>query len=50
MGTVERVFVAEPKTAFVQARFDFLNPRINDPVPASAFAFTPPLGTSIIRP
>src|SRR5471030_3332730 len=24
-----RVFVAEPKTAFVQARFDFLNPHVN---------------------
>jgi outer membrane lipoprotein carrier protein len=31
-------------------RFDFVNPRINDPVPASAFSFTAPPGTSIIKP
>jgi outer membrane lipoprotein carrier protein len=31
-------------------RFDFVNPRVNDPVPAKQFQFTPPVGTSIIRP
>ena len=31
-------------------RFDFVSPRVNDPVPPSQFAFTPPPGTSIVRP
>jgi outer membrane lipoprotein carrier protein len=31
-------------------RFDFVNPRVNEPLPASQFQFTPPTGTSIIRP
>jgi len=31
-------------------RFDFVNPRVNDPVLPGTFAFTPPPGTSIIRP
>jgi outer membrane lipoprotein carrier protein len=31
-------------------RFDFVNPRINDPVPAGQFSFTPPPGTSVVHP
>jgi outer membrane lipoprotein carrier protein len=31
-------------------RFDFNNPRVNEPVAASQFLFTPPAGTSIVRP
>jgi outer membrane lipoprotein carrier protein len=31
-------------------RFDFINPRINEPVTAAEFQFTPPSGTSIVRP
>lgn len=31
-------------------RFDFENPRVNEPVANSDFQFTPPPGTSIIRP
>ena len=31
-------------------RFDFANPRINEPVPPGEFAFTPPPGTTIIHP
>jgi outer membrane lipoprotein carrier protein len=31
-------------------RFDFSGPRINDPVADDSFQFTPPAGTSIIRP
>ena len=31
-------------------RFDFNNPRVNDPVAPSQFAFTPPPGTSVVRP
>jgi outer membrane lipoprotein carrier protein len=31
-------------------RFDFLNPRVNEPVNPNQFKFTPPPGTSIIRP
>jgi len=31
-------------------RFDFTAPRINDTVPDDHFQFTPPAGTSIIRP
>jgi outer membrane lipoprotein carrier protein len=31
-------------------RFDFVNPKINQPVPPSQFKFTPPPGTSIVRP
>lgn len=30
--------------------FDFLNPVINQPVPASRFQFTPPPGTSVVHP
>jgi len=31
-------------------RFDFQNPRVNEAVPANHFQFTPPAGTSIVRP
>ncbi len=31
-------------------RFDFKNPQINLPVPASQFKFTPPPGTSVVKP
>ncbi len=31
-------------------RFDFVSPRVNEPVTQSQFAFTPPPGTSIVRP
>jgi outer membrane lipoprotein carrier protein len=31
-------------------RFDFVSPRVNDPVPDTHFHFTPPQGTTIIRP
>jgi outer membrane lipoprotein carrier protein len=31
-------------------RFDFVTPRVNDPVTPSQFSFTPPPGTSIVRP
>jgi outer membrane lipoprotein carrier protein len=31
-------------------RFDFENPRVNEPVNPSQFQFTPPPGTSIVRP
>jgi outer membrane lipoprotein carrier protein len=31
-------------------RFDFVTPRVNDPVTPGQFSFTPPPGTSIVRP
>jgi outer membrane lipoprotein carrier protein len=31
-------------------RFDFLNPKVNEAVPPSQFTFTPPPGTTVIRP
>jgi outer membrane lipoprotein carrier protein len=31
-------------------RFDFTNPRVNDPVKPDEFKFTPPPGTSIVHP
>jgi len=31
-------------------RFDFINPQVNLAVPSSQFTFTPPPGTSIVRP
>lgn len=31
-------------------RFDFVTPVVNQPVPATQFVFTPPPGTSIIKP
>jgi outer membrane lipoprotein carrier protein len=31
-------------------RFDFLNPRVNDPVEPKQFQFTPPAGTTVVRP
>jgi outer membrane lipoprotein carrier protein len=31
-------------------RFDFVNPQVNQPVPPGQFKFTPPPGTSIVRP
>jgi outer membrane lipoprotein carrier protein len=31
-------------------RFDFVNPRVNDPPAPGQFAFTPPPGTSIVHP
>ncbi len=31
-------------------RFDFENPKINEPVPLGQFTFTPPPGTSVVRP
>lgn len=31
-------------------RFDFANPRVNEPVTPTQFQFTPPPGTSIVRP
>jgi outer membrane lipoprotein carrier protein len=31
-------------------RFDFVSPRVNEPVGANQFTFTPPPGTSIVRP
>jgi outer membrane lipoprotein carrier protein len=31
-------------------RFDFINPKINEPVMVAQFQFTPPAGTSIVHP
>ncbi|HXX67279.1 MAG TPA: outer membrane lipoprotein carrier protein LolA [Polyangiaceae bacterium] len=31
-------------------RFDFLDPKINEPVAPGQFSFTPPAGTSVVRP
>lgn len=31
-------------------RFDFLDPKVNEPVSPAQFTFTPPSGTSIVRP
>jgi outer membrane lipoprotein carrier protein len=31
-------------------RFDFINPRINEPVTAQQFKFNPPQGTTVVRP
>ena len=31
-------------------RFDFVSPRVNEPVATTQFTFTPPPGTSIVRP
>lgn len=31
-------------------RFDFVDPRINEPVPSAQFTFTPPPGTSVVHP
>jgi outer membrane lipoprotein carrier protein len=31
-------------------RFDFVNPRVNDPVAPGQFTFTPPAGTSVVHP
>jgi outer membrane lipoprotein carrier protein len=31
-------------------RFDFLNPQVNQPVLPGQFSFTPPPGTSVVRP
>jgi outer membrane lipoprotein carrier protein len=31
-------------------RFDFVSPRVNEPVAENQFTFTPPPGTSIVRP
>jgi outer membrane lipoprotein carrier protein len=31
-------------------RFDFANPRVNEPVGPNQFQFTPPPGTSVVRP
>jgi outer membrane lipoprotein carrier protein len=31
-------------------RFDFLNPRVNEPVPTAEFSFVPPPGTSVVHP
>jgi outer membrane lipoprotein carrier protein len=31
-------------------RFDFINPRVNDPVPPGQFTFAPPPGTSVVHP
>lgn len=31
-------------------RFDFLDPKVNEPVAPAQFSFTPPPGTSIVRP
>jgi outer membrane lipoprotein carrier protein len=31
-------------------RFDFVSPKVNEPVAPSQFTFTPPAGTSIVRP
>jgi outer membrane lipoprotein carrier protein len=31
-------------------RFDFVNPRVNDPATPGQFTFTPPAGTSVVHP
>ena len=31
-------------------RFDFVDPKVNEPVAPSQFTFTPPPGTSVVRP
>jgi len=31
-------------------RFDFVNPKVNEPVVPAEFTFTPPPGTSVVRP
>lgn len=31
-------------------RFDFIDPKVNEPVAPTQFTFTPPAGTSIVRP
>ncbi len=31
-------------------RFDFENPKVNEPIPADRFKFVPPPGTSVVKP
>lgn len=50
MGTaqVRRVLILDAQNN--RNRFDFSNPIVNTPVPPSAFDFTPPAGTQIVKP
>ena len=45
---VRRVLIVDAKGN--KNRFDFKNPKVNETVPAADFTFTPPPGTSIVRP
>jgi outer membrane lipoprotein carrier protein len=45
---VRRVLIVDAKGN--KNRFDFTNPKVNETVPAGDFTFTPPPGTSIVRP
>ncbi|MEO6418607.1 MAG: outer membrane lipoprotein carrier protein LolA [Polyangiaceae bacterium] len=45
---VRRVLIIDGQSN--RNRFDFENPRVNEPVPASQFQLNPPQGTTIIRP
>ncbi len=45
---VRRVLIKDAKGNL--NRFDFKNPKVNEAVPAADFTFTPPPGTSIVRP
>lgn len=52
---VDRATYQVARTAVIDAqgnqnRFDFSNPRVNTNVPESTFQWTPPAGTSIVRP
>jgi outer membrane lipoprotein carrier protein len=45
---IRRVMVLDGQSN--RNRFDFESPRVNDPVNPAQFKFTPPPGTSVIRP
>ena len=47
-GAITRVLVRDAQGN--KNRFDFINPKVNEAVPAADFTFTPPPGTSIVRP
>lgn len=52
---VDRASYQVVRTAVIDAqgnqnRFDFTNPRVNTDVPESTFRWSPPAGTSIVRP
>lgn len=45
---VRRVLIVDGQSN--RNRFDFSNPRVNDPVKEDTFKFSPPPGTQVIRP
>lgn len=52
---VDRTSFQVTRTAIIDARnntnrFDFIHPRVNLDIPESTFRWTPPAGTSIVRP